>query len=95
MGYENALAVLLTTADLDGQVRDGAAFIAAMKKVAYTGLMPRGDFGLDDANSAFLTRLYWVEIVNTDDGARLKRLGSITMEPDKSACKKQTAQTRN
>jgi ABC-type branched-subunit amino acid transport system substrate-binding protein len=95
MGYENALAVQLTTADLDGQVRDGAAFIAAMKKVAYAGLMPRGDFGLDDANSAFLTRLYWVGIVDTDDGARLKRLGSITMEPDKSACKKQTAQTRN
>lgn len=95
LGYENALAVLLTAAELDGQVGDGATFIAAMKKVAYAGLMPRGDFVLNDANSAFLTRFYWVEIVNTDDGARLKRLGSITMDPDKSVCKKQTAQIRN
>lgn len=95
MGYENALAVLLTAADLNGQVHDGAAFIAAMKKVSFVGLMPRGEFGLNETNSAFLTRLYWVEAVKAESGNRLKRLSDIPIDPDKSVCKKQTAENGN
>ena len=95
MGYENGLAVLLTAAELNGQVHDGAAFIAAMKKVSYAGFMPRGDFGLNQTNSAFLTRLYWVEAVKDDSGTRLKRLDAIPVDPDTSVCKKQTADNSN
>lgn len=93
MGYENALAVLLTAAELSGQVYDGAAFIAAMKKVSFFGLMPRGEFGLNKTNSAFLKRLYWVEAVKGQDGTRLKRLNTIPIDPDESVCKKQTARS--
>ncbi len=92
MGYENALAVLLTAADLDGQVHDGAAFIEAMKKVSYDHLMPRGEFGFNASNSAFLTTLFWVEVVNRDGKTDMKRLGSIPIDPDISTCKQQTAQ---
>ena len=92
MGYENALAVLLTAADLDGQVHDGAAFVATMKKVAYEYLMPRGDFGLNDVNSAFLTKLFWVEVEYRDGRTTMKRLGSIPIDPDTSTCKRQTAE---
>lgn len=95
MGYENAIAVLLTAADLKGQVHDGAAFIAAMKKVSFTGLMPRGDFSLNGTNSAFLKQLYWVEVVHDDKGTRMKRLETIPVDPDTSTCKKQTAQNAN
>lgn len=91
MGYENAMAVLLTAADLNGQVHDGADFIAAMKKVSFAGLMPRGDFSLNQTNSAFLKRLYWVEIVQGEDGTRLRRLATIPIDPDNSTCKEQTA----
>ena len=94
MGYENALAVLLTAADLDGQVHDGAAFVSAMKNVSYEHLMPRGDFGLNDTNSAYLTRLFWVEVVHRDGKTALKRLGSIPIDPDTSSCKRQTAERR-
>ena len=95
MGYENALAVLLTAADLNGQVHDGTAFISAMKKVSFTGLMPRGPFGLNQTNSAFLSRLYWVEAVKTESGNRLERLTEIPIDPDTSVCKKQTAENGN
>ncbi|MFT7571344.1 MAG: branched-chain amino acid transport system substrate-binding protein [Paracoccaceae bacterium] len=95
MGYENAMAVLLTAADLGGQVQDGAAFIAAMKKVSFAGLMPRGDFSLNQTNSAFLKRLYWVEVVHNNKGTRLKRLNTIPIDPDNSTCKKQTARNAN
>lgn len=95
MGYENALAVLLTAAELNGQVPDGAAFVAAMKKVSFFGLMPRGEFELNNTNSAFLKRLFWVEVVKGEEGVRLKRLSSIPVDPDESVCKKQTAQSRN
>ena len=91
MGYENAMAVLLTAADLNGQVHGGADFIAAMKKVSFAGLMPRGDFSLNQTNSAFLKRLYWVEIVHGEDGTRLRRLATIPIDPDNSTCKEQTA----
>jgi branched-chain amino acid transport system substrate-binding protein len=95
MGYENALAVLLTAADLNGQTYDGAAFIAAMKKVSYFGLMPRGEFALNGTNSAFLKRLYLVEAVKVKRGNRLKQLSILPIDPDTSVCKKQTAQNRN
>ena len=95
MGYENALAVLLTAADLNGQTYDGAAFIAAMKKVSYFGLMPRGEFALNDTNSAFLKRLFWVEAVKVKSGNRLKQLSVLPVDPDNSVCKKQTARNRN
>ena len=91
MGYENAMAVLLTAADMGGQVQDGPGFVAAMKKVSFTGLMPRGAFGLNQTNSAFLNRLYWVEIVHDDEGTRMKRLNAIPIDPDTSTCKEQTA----
>ena len=91
MGYENAMAVLLTAADLNGQVHGGADFIAAMKKVSFAGLMPRGDFSLNQTNSAFLKRLYWVEIVHGEDGTRLRGLATIPIDPDNSTCKEQTA----
>ena len=95
MGYENALAVLLAAADLNGQTYDGTAFIAAMKKVSYFGLMPRGEFALNDTNSAFLKRLFWVEAVKTKTGNRLKQLSILPVDPDTGVCKKQTAQNRN
>lgn len=95
MGYENAMAVLLTAADLGGQVADGAGFIAAMKKVSFTGFMPRGNFSLNKTNSAFLNRLYWVEVVHDDKGTRLKRLNAIPIDPDTASCKEQTAQNSN
>jgi branched-chain amino acid transport system substrate-binding protein len=95
LGYENALAVLLTAADLHGTQADAAGFITAMKNVAYTVFMPRGDFGLNETNSAFLTRLFWVGIEHDDAGTRLKRLGSIPIDPDDSTCKKQTAAYRH
>ena len=91
MGYENAMAVLLTAADLNGQVKDGAGFVAAMKKVSFTGLMPRGDFSLNPTNSAFLNRLFWVEVVHDEDGTRLKKLDVIPVDTDNSTCKDQTA----
>ena len=94
MGYENALTVLLTAADLNGQTYDGAAFIAAMKKVSYFGLMPRGEFALNGTNSAFLKRLFWVEAVKVNTGNRLKQLSILPIDPDTSVCKKQTAQNR-
>lgn len=94
MGYENALAVLLTAAELGGQVHDGAAFIATMKKVSFFGLMPRGEFGLNGTNSAYLKRLFWVQAVKGKDGTRLKRLKTIPIDPDKSTCKNQTADNR-
>ena len=93
MGYENALAVMLTAADLNGQVNDGAAFVAAMKKVAYEYLMPRGEFGFNESNSAFLTKLFWVEVAHRDGETKMKRLGSIPVDPDNSACKRQTAES--
>lgn len=92
MGYENAIAVLLTAADLGGQVVDGAGFIAAMKKVSFAGFMPRGDFSLNQTNSAFLKRLYWVKVVHSDKRTRMKRLSTIPIDPDNSTCKEQTAQ---
>ncbi|MGB0629285.1 MAG: ABC transporter substrate-binding protein [Alphaproteobacteria bacterium] len=92
MGYENALAVLLTAADLDGQVHDGAAFVETMKKVAYDHLMPRGDFGFNESNSAFLTKLFWVEVDYRDGRTRMKRLGSVPIDPDTTTCKRQTAE---
>lgn len=95
MGYENALAVLLTAAELQGQVHDGAAFINEMKKVSFYGLMPRGEFGLNRTNSAYLKRLFWVQAVKGKDGTRLKRLKTIPIDPDTSICKKQTAQSPN
>lgn len=95
MGYENALAVLLTAADLNGQTYDGATFVAAMKKVSYIGLMPRGEFALNATNSAFLKRLFWVEAVKTKKVNRLKQLTILPIDPDTSVCKKQTAQNRN
>lgn len=93
MGYENALAVLLTAADLDGQVHDGAAFVASMKKVAYEYLMPRGEFGFNESNSAYLMKLFWVEVVHRDGETKMKRLGSIPVDPDTTACKRQTAES--
>ena len=93
MGYENALAVLLTAAEVGGQTQDGAAFVATMKKVSFFGFMPRGEFGLNTTNSAFLKRLYWVEAVKGQDRTHLKRLKTIPIDPDLSVCKKQTAQT--
>lgn len=92
MGYENALAVLLTAAELRGQVHDGAAFIETMKKVSFFGLMPRGEFGLNATNSAYLKRLFWVEAVKGKDETRLKLLKTLPIDPDTSVCKKQTAQ---
>jgi branched-chain amino acid transport system substrate-binding protein len=91
MGYENAMAVLLTAADLHGQVKDGAGFVAAMKKVSFAGLMPRGDFSLNQTNSAFLNRLFWVEVVHDAEGTRMKKLADIPIDADTSACKDQTA----
>ena len=91
MGYENALAVLLTAADLDGQIHVGAAFVETMKNVAYEYLMPRGEYGLNESNSAYLTRLFWVEVVYRDGKTKMKRLGSIPIDPDTMACKRQTA----
>tara|TARA_B100000676_G_C17980841_1_gene788867 strand:- start:270 stop:695 length:426 start_codon:yes stop_codon:yes gene_type:complete len=91
MGYENALAVLLTAADLVGQIDGGAAFVETMKKVAYEYLMPRGEYGLNESNSANLTRLFWVEVVYRDGKTKMKRLGSIPIDPDTMACKRQTA----
>lgn len=95
MGYENALAVLLTAADLEGRVDSGAAFIAAMKKVSFHGFMPRGEFGLNQTNSAFLKRLYWVEVVHDEDGTRMKRLSVVPVDADTSSCKEQTARNGN
>lgn len=91
MGYENALAVLLTAADLDGQIHVGAAFVETMKNVAYEYLMPRGEYGLNESNSAYLTRLFWVEVVYRDGKTKMKRLGSIPIDPDTMARKRQTA----
>jgi len=91
MGYENAMAVLLTAADLGGQVEDGAGFVAAMKKVSFAGLMPRGEFSLNRTNSASLNRLFWVEVVHDPDGTRMKKLTVIAVDPDNSTCKDQTA----
>ena len=91
MGYENAIAVLLIAADLSGQVHGGAEFIAAMKKVSFAGLLPRGDFSLNQTNSAFLKRLYWVKIVHGEDSTRERRLATIPIDPDNSTCKEQTA----
>jgi branched-chain amino acid transport system substrate-binding protein len=95
MGYENAMAVLLTAADLNGQVQDGAGFIAAMKKVSFAGFMPRGNFSLNQTNSAFLNQLYWVQVVHDDKGTRMKRLSTIPIDPDTSTCKEQTARNGN
>jgi len=95
MGYENALTVLLTAAGLNSQTYDGVAFIAALMKVSYFGLMPRGEFALNDTNSAFLKRLFWVEAVKLKKGNRLKQLNVLPIDPDTSICKKQTAQNRN
>ena len=92
MGYENALAVLLTAAELDGQVHDGVAFVETMKKVAYEYLMPRGEFGFNQSNSAYLTRLFWVEVAHRDGSTKMKRLGSIPIDPDTTTCKRQTAE---
>jgi hypothetical protein len=91
MGYENAMAVLLTAADLGGQAQDGACFIAALKKVSFAEFMPRGKFSLNQTNSAFLNQLYWVEVVHNDKGTRMKRLSTIPIDPDTSTCKEQTA----
>ncbi|MDE0794082.1 MAG: ABC transporter substrate-binding protein [Alphaproteobacteria bacterium] len=95
MGYENAMAVLLTAADLGGQAQDGAGFIAAMKKVSFAGFMPRGKFSLNQTKSAFLNQLYWVKVVHNDKGTRMKRLSTIPIDPDTCTCKEQTARNSN
>ena len=66
-----------------------------MKKVSYLGLMPRGEFALNDTNSALLKRLFWVEAVKTKTGNWLKQLSILPVDPDTDVCKKQTAQNRN
>lgn len=53
--------------------------------------MPRGEYGLNESNSAYLTRLFWVEVVYRDGKTKMKRLGSIPIDPDTMACKRQTA----
>lgn len=88
MGYENALAVLLAAAELHGQVHDAGTFVNAMKKLAYDGLMPRGDYIFDETNSAILTRIYWVEAVYDGDEARLRQLSAIPVELPRDVCGK-------
>ena len=53
--------------------------------------MPRGEYGLNESNSAYLTRLFWVEVVYRDGKTKMKRLRSIPIDPDTMACKRQTA----
>ncbi len=88
MGYENGLAVLLAAAELHGQVHDAGAFVNAMKKVAYDGLMPRGEFVFDETNSAVLLRAYWVEAAFNGGEARLRQLEAIPVETPRDVCGK-------
>lgn len=92
MGYENALAVLLTAADLDGRVENGPSYIEAMKSVSYTGLMPRGTFAFNAVNSAVLTRLYWVEAVYDGDEARMRQIATIPIDEDPATCRSETGE---
>lgn len=91
LGYENALAVLLTTSALDGKTDDAQKFIATLKSLDYTGLMPRGAYRFNRSNSAVLTRLYWVGIEHTDGKTTLRKLTHIPVPADNSACKLSTA----
>ena len=87
LGYENALTVLLTAAELEGRTGDAAKFISTLKALNYTGLMPRGPFSFNRANSAALSRFYWVEVHHRDDDTWLKKLDEIPIDADKSACR--------
>ena len=86
MGYENALAVLLTAAELGGTVRDATEFVAAMRAVDYKGLMPRGPFVFNGVNSAVLTRLFWVELRRDDGDVRMRELAMIPVDMDDARC---------
>jgi branched-chain amino acid transport system substrate-binding protein len=88
LGYENALAVLLAAAELHGQVHDAGVFVNAMKKLAYDGLMPRGDYIFDETNSAILNRLMWVEAVYDGNEARLREIAAIPVETPRDVCGK-------
>lgn len=90
MGYENALAVLLTAAETEGTAPDGVSFVRAMRQVEYTGLMPRGAYAFNAVNSAVLTHLYWVEAVYDGDTATLRELATIPIDADRAECGQQT-----
>ena len=86
LGYENAMAVLLTEAALKGKAVDAETFVSTMTGLDYTGLMPRGRFTFNRSNSAMLTHLHWVEIHHDDGRTWLKQLATVPVEPDRSAC---------
>lgn len=93
LGYENALAVLLTAAETGGEAGDAAAFVAAMKRLDYTGLMPRGPFAFNRSNSAFLTQLHWLQVhYHEETGTRLETLATVPVAADKRACTIQSAE---
>lgn len=91
LGYENALAVLLTVSDRGGDTSDAASFIASMKALDYTALMPRGPFSFNKSNSAWLSTLNWVEVHHRDGETWLKKLDMIPVDPDNSSCRVEQA----
>jgi len=87
LGYENALAVLLTAAELDGRPRDAKRFIATMRGLSYDGVMPRGDFSFDETGTARLGRLYWTEIRGSGGGElSLARLATVEVKDPGGSC---------
>ena len=93
LGYENALSVLLTAAELEGKTDDAEKFIATLKALDYTGLMPRGAFTFNATGSAGLSRLYWVEAQRVDGETVLEELASVPVAPDRSTCSVRQAGT--
>lgn len=86
LGYENAMAVLLTEAALKGRATDATSFVSTMTGLDYTGLMPRGRFVFDKANSAMLTHLHWVEVRHEDGKTWLSQLATVPVDADHEAC---------
>jgi hypothetical protein len=81
----------LTVSDRGGDTSDAASFIASMKALDYTALMPRGPFSFNKSNSAWLSTLNWVEVHHRDGETWLKKLDMIPVDPDNSSCRVEQA----
>ncbi|NDZ17650.1 ABC transporter [Variovorax sp. WS11] len=90
LGYDNARSIILALEKVNGNSKDGAAFMRALNTVSFAA--PRGHIKFNKDNDAVLEKLYLVEVVKGDDGKPVRKMrDSLPGAADLPGCTKPVA----